>query len=40
VKVTPKSSTSTKLTAKVKTPGETATSDNSASTRVKFKLKN
>lgn len=38
VKVTPKASASTKLTAKVKTPGETATSDNSATARVKFKL--
>lgn len=39
VKVTPKASTSTKLTAKVKTPGETATSDNSASMKVKFRPK-
>lgn len=39
VKVTPKASTSTKLTASVNTPGETAISDNSARTSVKFKLK-
>ncbi|MGH2958178.1 MAG: CARDB domain-containing protein, partial [Solirubrobacterales bacterium] len=39
VKVTPKASSSTKLTAKVTTPGETSRTDNSASTTVKFKLK-
>jgi hypothetical protein len=39
IKVTPKTSSSTKLTAKVNTPGEIATSDNSAKTTVKFKLK-
>ncbi|MBJ7353404.1 MAG: hypothetical protein JHC98_01135 [Thermoleophilaceae bacterium] len=38
VKVTPKTATSTRLTVSVSTPGESATADNSASARVKFKL--
>lgn len=39
ITVAPKKATSTKITAKVSTVGETAIADNSVSTTVKFKLK-